>query len=121
MRRRFWLAYVLAGLLVASGIEPPPAPARVQPSSGMDFFSRQQEISAGQQAAQQIPRQMPVLPDSDPISRYIQRLGGELAAHAPGERWPYNFHVANVKAINAFALPGRADLREHGNDPGGRQ
>jgi hypothetical protein len=85
---------------------PPEAAARYQPSSGMDFFSRQQEIQAGQQAAAQIPRQMPVLPDSDPISRYIQRLGSELASHAPGERWPYSFHVANVKAINAFALPG---------------
>src|SRR5262249_26643934 len=27
-------------------------------------------------------------------------------AHAPGYKWPYNFHVVNVKEINAFALPG---------------
>jgi predicted Zn-dependent protease len=106
MKHRPWLAAFLALVLVAGAVCPPAASARYQPSGGMDFFSRDQEIQAGRQAAAQIPRQMPVLPDSDPISRYIQRLGGELAAHAPGERWPYNFHVINVKAINAFALPG---------------
>jgi predicted Zn-dependent protease len=36
----------------------------------------------------------------------VQRLGRNLAAHAPGEKWPYNFHVVNKKEINAFALPG---------------
>ncbi len=106
MKQRARLAILVAVVTVTTAVLPPAAIARYQPSSGMDFFSRQQEIQAGQQAAAQIPRQMPVLPDSDPISRYIQRLGSELASHAPGERWPYSFHVANVKAINAFALPG---------------
>ena len=36
----------------------------------------------------------------------MQRLGQQLAAHAPGEKWPYSFHVVNQKEINAFALPG---------------
>ena len=39
-------------------------------------------------------------------SIYVQRLGQQLAAHAPGEKWPYTFHVVNQKEINAFALPG---------------
>jgi beta-barrel assembly-enhancing protease len=47
-----------------------------------------------------------LLLDSDPVVKYVQRLGAELAAHAPGEKWPYNFHVVNQKEINAFALPG---------------
>ena len=33
-------------------------------------------------------------------------LGQGSAAKAPGYQWPYNFHVVNVKEINAFALPG---------------
>ncbi len=49
---------------------------------------------------------LPVLPDSDPVTIYVQRLGRQLAAHAPGEKWPYTFHVVNQKEINAFALPG---------------
>src|SRR5215472_16634761 len=49
---------------------------------------------------------MPVLPDSSPATQYVQRLGNKLTANAPGYRWPYNFHVATVAEINAFALPG---------------
>jgi hypothetical protein len=49
---------------------------------------------------------MPVLPDTDPVSQYVQRLGARLVEYAPGYKWPYNFHVVNVEDINAFALPG---------------
>ena len=80
--------------------------ARVEPSHGFDMFSAQEEVQAGQQAAAQVSKQLPILPDSDPVTIYIQRLGRQLAAHAPGEKWPYSFHVVNQKEINAFALPG---------------
>jgi Zn-dependent protease with chaperone function len=80
--------------------------ARVEPTSGSDMFTVQQEIQAGQQAAAQTNRQMPILVDSNPISQYVQRLGEKLASRAPGERWPYSFHVVDQKEINAFALPG---------------
>ncbi|HZS27470.1 MAG TPA: M48 family metalloprotease, partial [Candidatus Angelobacter sp.] len=80
--------------------------ARVQPTHGFDLFSPQEEVQAGQQASADANKQLPILSDSDPITRYIQRLGATLAAHAPGEKWPYNFHVVNQKEINAFAMPG---------------
>jgi predicted Zn-dependent protease len=106
MRSRVLLAILLASLMITGTVAPPAAEARYRPTTGMDWFSHDQEIQAGQQAAAQVNRQMPVLPDSDPISRYVQRLGTGLAAHAPGDGWPYSFHVVNVKEINAFALPG---------------
>ncbi len=80
--------------------------ARVQPTSGSDMFTVDQEIQAGQEAAAQTYKQYPVLPDSSPITQYVKRLGHQLVAHAPGERWPFSFHVINEKDINAFALPG---------------
>jgi beta-barrel assembly-enhancing protease len=80
--------------------------ARVQPTHGFDMFSAQEEAQAGRQAETEVSRQLPILTDSDPVSKYIQRLGHELASHAPGEKWPYSFHVVNQKDINAFALPG---------------
>src|SRR5207302_471611 len=95
-------ARYLAILLLSSTA----APARVQPSRGFDMFSSQEEVQAGQQASQQVRKQLPVLPDSSPVTQYVQRLGAELAARAPGEKWPYSFHVVNQKEINAFALPG---------------
>ncbi len=93
-----WLAMVLA--------TPTMLEARVEPSHGFNMFSAQEEVQAGQQAAAQVSKQLPVLPDSDPVTLYVQRLGHQLAAHAPGEKWPYTFHVVNQKEINAFALPG---------------
>jgi len=80
--------------------------ARVEPTHGFDMFSAQEEAQAGRQAETEVSRQLPILTDSDPVSKYIQRLGYELASHAPGEKWPYSFHVVNQKDINAFALPG---------------
>ena len=80
--------------------------ARVQPTSGSNMFTVDQEIQAGQEAAAQTSRQYPVLPDSSPVTQYIQQLGRRLVQFAPGEKWPYQFHVVNQKEINAFALPG---------------
>jgi beta-barrel assembly-enhancing protease len=106
MNMRSLRTRVLAVGLAICLIAPEALQARVTPTHGFDLFSAQEEVQAGQQAASQVPRQLPVLPDSDPVTRYVQRLGAELAAHAPGEKWPYNFHVINQKEINAFALPG---------------
>jgi hypothetical protein len=50
---------------------------------------------------------MPVLPDSNPMTQYVQRLGKRLVAQIPQQySWPYEFHVIAQKEINAFALPG---------------
>src|SRR4051794_15975841 len=74
---------------------------------GYNAFSPEQEVQLGQQAAQEVRQQLPVLSDSDPISKYVEQIGQTLAARAPGEvKWPFQFHVVNQKEINAFALPG---------------
>jgi len=70
------------------------------------MFTVEQEIQAGKEAVAQTNRQYPVLPDSNPVTQYIQQLARRLVQYAPGEKWPYQFHVVNQKEINAFALPG---------------
>src|ERR1700712_1909229 len=80
--------------------------ARYTPHPCKNAFTEQQEITEGNKAAQEVYKQMPVLPESDPVSRYVQQLGARLVQYAPGYKWPYNFHVVNVDGINAFALPG---------------
>jgi beta-barrel assembly-enhancing protease len=92
---------LLAACVTAARLE-----ARVEPSHGFDMFSAQEEVQAGQQAAAQVSKQLPLLAESDPTTLYVQRLGRQLAAHAPGEKWPYSFRVVSQKEINAFALPG---------------
>lgn len=96
------LALILAALLVG----PQLVYARVQPTSGSDMFTVEQEVQAGQQAAGQTNRQSPILSNSSPITQYVQRLGQRLVSFAPGEKWPYSFHVVDERDINAFALPG---------------
>jgi predicted Zn-dependent protease len=50
---------------------------------------------------------MPVLPDSNPVTQYVQQLGNKMVKVIPQQySWPYQFHVVQQKEINAFALPG---------------
>ncbi len=54
-----------------------------------------------------------MLPENDPITRYIQQLGARLVQSAlmvSGimQQWPFNFHMVASEDINAFALPGGA-------------
>jgi beta-barrel assembly-enhancing protease len=96
------IAFILSICLCAPGL----LEARVEPTHGFDMFSADEEVKAGREAAQQAQTQLPMLPDTSPVVKYVQNLGAQLAAHAPGEKWPYSFHVVNQKEINAFALPG---------------
>ncbi len=69
-------------------------------------YSPRQQIDLGNKAKAQVYQQTPMLPDDSPATQLVRQIGETLVAHAPGYRWPYNFHVANVAEINAFALPG---------------
>jgi beta-barrel assembly-enhancing protease len=77
------------------------------PDPGSVPISKQQQEQLGLKAAGEVYQQMPVLPDSHPVSRYVQALGKKLAQVIPAQTsWPYQFHVIQQKDINAFALPG---------------
>jgi len=101
-----WIQVGLLVAVMASG-GAPCVWARFQvPPPCNNSFTIDQEISEGGQIAAQIFQQMPVLPDSSPVSQYVRRLGANLVTFAPGHRWPYAFHVVASEDINAFALPG---------------
>jgi beta-barrel assembly-enhancing protease len=77
------------------------------PNPGSPQVSREQQEQLGLKAMAEVYKQMPVLPDSQPVAQYVQRLGKRLVAVMPAEySWPYQFHVVQSKDINAFALPG---------------
>src|SRR5713226_564532 len=78
---------------------------RTQLRPGWNLFSPQQDIQVGQQVSRDAERQVPMLNDSR-VDNYLNNLGRRLAAHAPGERYPYQYKCVNDRAINAFALPG---------------
>lgn len=72
---------------------------------GFNIFSAEQDIEIGRQSAAEAERQLPLLNDRH-ADEYVNRLVRELAAHAPGHRFPYQARVVNASDINAFALPG---------------
>src|SRR5215471_6266676 len=77
------------------------------PDPGKTSLNKEQQEKLGLQAVGEVYRQMPVLPDSSPVTQYVQQLGRKLQAVIPAEQmWPYQFHVIPQKEINAFALPG---------------
>lgn len=100
------LAILLASSLsaayaLATGIAPE------LPDPGNPGITRDQQQQLGLQAAAEVYKQMPMLPDLSPETKYIQKLGTRLYKTIPPERsWPFQFHVVAQKEINAFALPG---------------
>jgi Zn-dependent protease with chaperone function len=77
------------------------------PNPGNTRVTREQQRELGLQAAAEVYKQMPVLPDNSPETQYIRQLGQKLVATIPSENsWPFEFHVIPQKEINAFALPG---------------
>src|SRR5580765_4545391 len=96
---------VLCVALLVAGTSP--AWARFQiPEPCKNAYTIEQEQAEGAKVAAEVYKQMPVLPDSSPVSQYVRNLGAKLVAVAPGYRWPFNFHVVASDEINAFALPG---------------
>lgn len=95
-----------AAIAMICGLAAPAAFARVELQPCKNDISPEKQILLGKQAAAQVYKQMPVLPDSDPVSQYVRDIGEKLVAQAPGYHWPYNFHVVNSADVNAFALPG---------------
>jgi hypothetical protein len=74
-------------------------------------YSPADDVKVGREAAAQISRELPLLPENGEIDSYIERVGNTLAAAIPAEfahpEFRYDFSVVNAKDINAFALPGR--------------
>jgi predicted Zn-dependent protease len=84
---------------------PPGSHSQPRFRPGFNLFSPEQDVELGEQSAQQIMAQTPMLNDPQ-IDGYIKQLGKKLASKAAGERFPYQFRVVATREINAFALPG---------------
>ena len=77
------------------------------PNPGSPGMSKEQQEQLGLKASAEVYKQMPVLPESDPLTQYVQQLGRRLETVIPKQySWPYQFRVIQQKEINAFALPG---------------
>jgi hypothetical protein len=98
----------ILGLIVATAaiaLTAEAADNRTKLKPGLNLFSPQQDIEIGKEVSRQAESQLQIINDRQ-ASSYIDALGKKLAAHAPGEKYPYQFKIVNDTSINAFALPG---------------
>jgi predicted Zn-dependent protease len=84
---RISVTLVAVGLLAACGV------------------STQQEVQMGQEAAQQVNAQLPMVQDAL-IQNYVNSLGQRIARTTSRADLNWQFQVVNADQVNAFALPG---------------
>ena len=104
MRQKRFLCFGLAaaGILMLSAWRKPGEPLR---PSGLNFFSKEQDVQLGQEAATEVRKQVTVVQNQF-LQDYIRRIGKRLASEPEAGDWPFNFTVILEPSINAFALPG---------------
>ena len=68
------------------------------------------DVQVGREAAAEVSKELPLLPENGEADRHVERVGSVLAAAIPPEfqhsEFHYTFSVVNASDINAFALPG---------------
>lgn len=76
-------------------------------AGNFNLISIEEEWQLGQQLSQDIGRQLRMNNDSA-VNDYIRSMGQRIVAQTPDpfNRLPWNFHVVDDPAINAFAIPG---------------
>jgi predicted Zn-dependent protease len=85
--KRFLIGVVVTSCLVGCGI------------------SQQQEVQMGQEYAQQINAQLPIVQDPE-LNRYINVLGDSIAGLTSRRDLDWHFFIVDSKEVNAFAVPG---------------
>jgi len=102
MRQKRILFLLVAGALSLTAWRRPGEPLT---PSGLNFFSKQQDIQLGQEAATEVRKQVTVVQNQF-LQDYIRHIGKRLMAQPEAGDWPFNFTVILDPNINAFALPG---------------
>jgi predicted Zn-dependent protease len=85
--KRFLVGIAITSSLVACGI------------------SQQQEVQMGQEYAQQINAQLPIVQDPE-LNRYINVLGDSISRLTSRRDLDWHFFIVDSKEVNAFAVPG---------------
>jgi len=65
-------------------------------------ISQQQEVQMGQEYAQQINAQLPIIQDPE-LNRYINVLGDSIARLTRRRDLDWHFFVVDAQEVNAFA------------------
>src|SRR5689334_3998578 len=83
--------------------------AQTQITPPNNKYSPSDDVKLGQEAAQEVAKQLPVMRDEE-VNSYLNSIGRRLVSAIPENlqhpEFQYSFTGVNVREINAFALPG---------------
>ncbi|MGH9761510.1 MAG: M48 family metalloprotease, partial [Blastocatellia bacterium] len=105
MKLRRIAAFASAIALLAVSFPSLTGSAQTKVKPGINFFSINQDIQMGRQAAAQVEQQMPIVHDPV-VQQWIDTLGHRLSSVTTMPNLPWRFRVTNSSQVNAFALPG---------------
>ncbi|HEU4681301.1 MAG TPA: M48 family metalloprotease [Gemmatimonadales bacterium] len=97
---------LLAGL--GAGLAAGPLGCARNPVTGkseLSLVSESQEIQMGQQAAKEVAQSIGFY-DNAKVQSYESDIGNRMAAESERPNLPWEFHVVDDAAVNAFAIPG---------------
>jgi hypothetical protein len=97
-----WLVLGLACAILLAANEICWGHVRTPLKPGCNLFTPEQDIQIGQPASARVGRRVLLLNDSR-VDNYLDVLGQELAAQAPGYKYPYQYRCVSDENINAFA------------------
>src|SRR3954463_4290030 len=93
--------FALAALVLAAACATNPATGERQ----LSFMSEDKEIALGQENDVEVRKEMGSY-DDRALQEYVTGVGMKLAQASERPGLPWHFTVADVPAVNAFALPG---------------
>lgn len=93
---------------------------RVEIAPCKNSYSPEQQMQLGQKVVRQVYTQMPVLPDSSPVTRYVQQLGQTLTAKSARLQMALQLPCCQCLRDQRFRAAGRSDLcQSRHNSSGG--
>ncbi|MEZ0336298.1 MAG: M48 family metalloprotease, partial [Gemmatimonadales bacterium] len=105
MRGRTRLVAILIPTLLAGGLAGGCARNPVTGKSELSLVSEDQEIEMGRQSAAEVEQSIGFV-DNAQLQSYVAGIGQRMSAQSERPNLPWEFHVVNDAAVNAFALPG---------------
>ena len=97
---------LLAGL--GAGLAAGPLGCARNPVTGkseLSLVSEAQEIQMGQEGAKEVAQTIGFYNDAK-VQSYVAEIGKRMAAESERPNLPWEFHVVDDAAVNAFAIPG---------------
>lgn len=100
LRTQLWIAlFAAASLLLGQKLR------ELKPSDSVKNIPIEEDIKIGQQAAQEVPKQMRVV-DNAQVQPFLDRVIKNLTSQSEAGQYPYSIRIVYDPSINAFAFPG---------------